>query len=76
MQEYIRDVYVASFDAQFRADQAYSADGLYDDTFHLDIAHERIDIEPMLYQAVMLTDPIVHVKPGVHVQEDDEENTL
>ncbi len=81
-ESYIRSVYIDSYQWKFNADVAFHADPnyVYEDDFPFLPDGESIDIEDMLVQAIVLQEPLIHIKPGNEhiiddIYEDQEEYT-
>lgn len=65
-ESYIRDVYIDFFEWRFspEVDFRNDSDYVYEDDFAFLPDGESIDIQDMLTQAIILQEPLVHIKPG------------
>lgn len=80
-ESYIRDVYIDFAEGRFSPEVAFHSDPdyVYEDDFPFLPDGESIDIQDMLTQAVVLQEPLVHIKPGKEYlldesEEDGEDN--
>ncbi len=65
-EEYIRDIHIPLYESRFSVDVVYHEDPdyVYEDDFPFLPDGESIDIKDMLIQAIILQEPLVHIKPG------------
>lgn len=80
-EDYVREVYVDSYEGRFSSEVVFhdDPDYVYEDDLPFLPDGESIDIQPLLTQAIVLQEPLVHIKPGKEylrkeIGESEEEN--